>query len=140
MVHPKMFEDDDPLLARVRESALSLPGTAEKVSHGRPAFYTTKVFTYFGGSEKVDGQWVNHERCILVLPDSEERKALLEDDRVYVPGYLGASGWVGFELPTLRAAKARWAEVTELMDASYRNTAGRRLVTALDARSLTPAR
>ncbi len=32
MVHPKMFDDDDPVLARVRHIALALPETAEKVS------------------------------------------------------------------------------------------------------------
>mgnify|MGYP000895616343 CR=1 FL=1 len=36
-------------------SFFALPGAAEKVSHGRPAFFTTKVFAYYGGSRKVDG-------------------------------------------------------------------------------------
>lgn len=134
MVHPKMFRDDDPLLARVREIAMAFPGAAEKVSHGRPNFFTTKIFVYFGGSEKVDGEWVSHEGSILVLPDASERDALLEDPRVYVPGYLGPYGWVGLELPKARAAKAAWAEVAELVDASYRNTAGTRHVAELDAR------
>jgi hypothetical protein len=34
----------------------------------------------------------------------------------------------------LRAATATWAEVGELLDASFRNTAGKRLVAELDAR------
>lgn len=134
MAHPKMFRDDDPLLARVREIATAFPGAAEKVSHGRPNFYTTKIFVYFGGSAKVEGEWVSHEKSVLVLPDETEREALLGDPRVYVPGYLGPYGWIGFELPPLRAAKARWAEVAELIDASYRNTAGKTLIARLDAR------
>jgi hypothetical protein len=132
--HPKMFEDDDPFLHRVREMALALPGAAEKVSHGRPAFYTKKVFAYYGGSEKVDGEWVQHPRCVLVLPGPDELPSLVQDERYYVPGYLGAYGWIGFELPPLRAARATWAEVGELLDASFRNTAGKRLVAELDAR------
>ena len=134
MPHPQMFRDDDPLLARVREIAMTFPGAAEKISHGRPSFFTTKVFVYFGGSQKVDGEWVSHEASVLVLPDATEREALLGDPRVYVPAYLGPSGWIGFELPTLRAAKTRWAEVVELIDASYRNTAGKRHVAELLAR------
>lgn len=134
MAHPKMFRDDDPLLARVREIAMAFPGAAEKVAHGRPNFFTTKIFVYFGGSEKVDGEWVSHEASILVLPDASERDAMIEDPRVYVPGYLGPYGWVGFELPKVRAAKAAWTEVAELVDASYRNTAGVRHVAELDAR------
>ena len=129
-----MFSDDDPFLRRVREMALAFPGAAEKVSHGRPTFYTKKVFAYYGGSEKVDGEWVQHPRCILVLPDPDELPSLVQDERYYVPGYLGPYGWIGFELPPLRAATATWAEVGELLDASFRNTAGKRLVAKLDAR------
>lgn len=51
-----MFNDDDPVLARVREVALALPDGADKVSHGRPAFFTTKVFAYDGTWVKVDGE------------------------------------------------------------------------------------
>ena len=32
MAHPQMFDDDDPMLARVRELALGFPEAAEKVS------------------------------------------------------------------------------------------------------------
>ena len=56
VAHPRMFDDDDPVLARVRTIALALPDAAEKVSHGRPAFFTTKVFAYYGGSLKVDAK------------------------------------------------------------------------------------
>ena len=52
MAHPQMFDDDDPYLGRVRALAARFPGTAEKVSHGRPAFFTRKVFAYYGGVPK----------------------------------------------------------------------------------------
>lgn len=125
-----MFADDDPLLARVRRIALALPGAAEKVSHGRPAFFTAKVFAYYGGAEKVDGEWVQHEQSVMVLLDRDEREALLADPRVYVPGYLGAYGWLGLDL---HAAAGGWDEVAELVESSYRGTAPRRLVAELDA-------
>lgn len=130
MAHPQMFDDDDPLLGRVRHLAAALPNTAEKVSHGRPAFYTKKVFAYYGGSLKVDGAWVQHPQSIVVLPDESERRALLEDHRVYVPAYLGPSGWIGLDLDD----RTDWSEVAELLDASYRLTAPARDVAALDAR------
>ncbi len=130
MAHPQMYRDDDPSLARVREIALAFPGALEKVSHGRPNFYTTKIFTYYGGSVKVAGEWVQHERSILVLPDESEREALLARQGIFVPGYLGPYGWLGLDLPSRRSS---WDEVTELIDASYRNTAGQRLIAALDA-------
>lgn len=110
----QMFDDDDPYLARVREIASTLPGSAEKISHGRPALYTTKVFAYYGGSRKVDGVWVQHPHSIVVLPDVDDRHALLEDGRVFVPAYLGPSGWLGFDL----GDDTDWPEVGELLDAS----------------------
>ncbi len=130
MAHPLMFDDADPFLARLRRVALTLPDAAEKVSHGRPAFYTTKVFAYFGGSLRVDGEWEQHEHAVVVLPDAAEREALLHDDRVWVPAYLGPSGWLGLDLD----AGTDWAEVAELVESSYRVTAGARRVRRLDGR------
>ena len=46
MAHPIMFDDADAMLGRVRDPALALPEAGEKVSHGRPAFFTQKVFCY----------------------------------------------------------------------------------------------
>lgn len=135
MAHPQMFEDDDPVLARVRELALALPAAAMKVSHGRPAFWTQprgKVFVYYGGPVKVDGAYVQHEQSIMVLLDADEREALLDDPRVFVPAYIGGSGWLGIDLPD--AAAGGWDEVAELVDASYRRTASSTLVAELDAR------
>jgi predicted DNA-binding protein (MmcQ/YjbR family) len=126
-----MFDDADPVLGRVRELALAFPDAAEKVSHGHPAFFTTKVFGYYGGSVKVDGAYRRHERSLLVLLEPDERAALLDAGRCYVPAYLGAYGWVGVDLDD----DTDWAEIGELLDASYRRTAGRRRVAALDARS-----
>jgi predicted DNA-binding protein (MmcQ/YjbR family) len=123
-----MFDDDDPVLARVRAIALALPGTDEKVSHGRPAFFTKKVFAYYGGSLREDDDWVQHPHAVIVLPDPDDRRALLEDDRSFVPAYLGPSGWVGVDLDDA----TDWDEVAELLDASYRLTAPKRLVAELD--------
>ncbi len=125
-----MFADDDPALARVRALALALPGAQEKVSHGRPAFFTTKVFAYYGGSHKVDGDWHEHPQCLMVLLDEDERTALLEEDRSFVPAYLGPSGWLGVDLPA--PDERGWDEVAELLDASFRLTAPVRLVRELD--------
>ncbi|MFY1649548.1 MmcQ/YjbR family DNA-binding protein [Solwaraspora sp. WMMB762] len=129
MPHPIMFDDADPLLAEVRRLALTFPDAAEKISHGHPAFYTTKVFAYYGGSVKVDGVYQQHDHSVLVLVDPDERAALLAEPRCYAPAYLAASGWVGVDL----ADDTDWAEIGELLDASYRRTAGPRRVARLDA-------
>jgi len=125
-----MFDDADPLLGRLRTLALAFPDAAEKISHGHPAFFTTKVFAYYGGSVKVDGVYQRHERSVLVLIEPDERAALAEERRCYVPAYLGASGWIGVDLDD----GTDWDEIEELLDASYRRTAGPRRVAALDSR------
>ena len=123
-----MFDDDDPLLARVRQVALALPDAAEKVSHGIPAFFTTKVFAYYGGSVKTDDGYERHSQSLLVLADPAERPALLEDGSCFHPMYLGVSGWVGIDL----GDDTDWDEVGELVETSYRRTAGVRRVARLD--------
>ncbi|WP_460846296.1 MmcQ/YjbR family DNA-binding protein [Phytohabitans suffuscus] len=130
-MHPIMFDEADPVLGRVRALALAFPDAAQKVSHGRPAFFTTKVFAYYGGSVRVEGGYRQHERSVLVLVDPGERAALLEQDRCYVPAYLGGYGWIGVDL----ADDTDWGEVNELLDASYRRTAGARRVAVLDSRA-----
>ncbi len=127
MGHPIMFDDGDPLLNRLRELALAFPDAAEKISHGHPAFFTTKVFAYYGGSIKVNGEYERHEQSVLVLIEPDERLALLEQPRCYLPAYLGPSGWLGVDL----TAGTDWAEIGELLDASYRRTAGPRRVARL---------
>ena len=44
MPHPVMFDDADPILARVRKIALAFPEATEKISHGRPTFSAPKMF------------------------------------------------------------------------------------------------
>ena len=127
MAHPQMFDDDDPILARVRGLALAFPDTAEKVSHGRPAFYTKKIFAYYGASVRREGEWDQHPQSIVVLPDPDDRLALEEDARTFSPAYLGPYGWIGLDID----GSTDWAEVTELLDASYRLTAPKSSVTRL---------
>ena len=130
MAHERMFDPDDPVLAKVREIALRFPQADEKTSHGRPAFYTKKVFAYYGGAvRRGDGDWVQHPRSIMVLLDTDERAALLAEPRTFAPAYYGPSGWIGLDL----SLDSDFAEVAELLDSSFRNTAAAHLVAELDA-------
>lgn len=125
-----MFDDDDPCLARVRDLALTLPQAAERISHGRPMFHTTKGFAYYGGSIKVDGAYVTHGASVVFLPEPDERPALEQDVRVYRPAYLGAYGWLGLILDQ----RTGWDEVAELLETSFRLTAPARAIAQLPPR------
>jgi predicted DNA-binding protein (MmcQ/YjbR family) len=130
MAHPQMFDDDDPMLERVRTIALALPGAQEKISHGRPAFHTVKVHCYYGGSRKVDGQWEQHPQAVLLHLPPGERAALAEEARSFVPAYLGPSGWLGLDL----GADTDLVELAELIEESYRTVAPARLIGQLETR------
>ncbi len=120
-----MFSDDDPYLAEVRAIALALPDAVEAVAHGRPTFRCGKMFGNYGGSVKGG---VRHEQSLLFIPDPVERAALIGDRRFYVPAYFGPAGWLGILLDD----DTDWTEVTELLDASYRQVAPKRSVAKLD--------
>ena len=75
MAHPARFDPDDPLLHRLRDIALALPGADEKVSHGRPTFFTRKVFAIFGGVVKGDHRTDALGQALVFLPEEAERPA-----------------------------------------------------------------
>ena len=109
-----MYDEDDPLLARVRELCLGRPETREKESHGRPTFFAgSRGFAQFGVAGPDD-------RRLLVRPDDAERAALLQHPRASVPPYLGPSGWLGYDLvddPGLPPVD--WDEMAELVQDSW---------------------
>jgi hypothetical protein len=133
MPHPIMFHDDDPVLAEVRTIALGFPEAYEKVSHGRPSFFASKMFAMYGGSAKPSikgGDYLQYPQSIMVKGDESDRRALEQDTRFFFPAYLGPAGWLGLDLTA--GKKVDWGEVRELIDASYRMVAPKKLVKQLD--------
>lgn len=127
-----MFRDDDLGLADVRAIALRFPEAFEKVSWGRPVFCAPKIFAMYGGNAKTPGQpgeYTPYPHSILVKVDESDRKAFEQDSRFYYPAYMGPSGWLGLDFT---AAKVDWNEVRELVDASFRMVATKKLIKQLD--------
>jgi hypothetical protein len=133
VTHPIMFEAADPLLARVRELALALPSTEERISHGRPWFSIVGgvAFAVYGSGTKGPDK-VMHPRSVVVHVDDDERPARVQDPRFFVPAYLGPKGWLGMDVDD---PDTDWTEVAELLDASWRHAAPARLVRATAAPS-----
>lgn len=133
MPHPIMFRDDDPGLAELRTIALDLPQSFEKISHGRPVFCVPKMYAVYGGSCKtlVPGEMTPFPHSVLGKADENDRKALEQDRRFFLPAYMGPFGWLGLDLT---AAKVDWDEVRELIDASYRLVAPHKALKLLDER------
>lgn len=128
MPHPTMFDHRDRSLADLRRICLRLPGAAERVSHGRPCFFTKKVFAIYGATTKGDHHSGRYDESVLVLTHPDEAAALLATPRFFVPAYWGPHGWIGLDLT---AAEVDWDEVGELVTESFRLTAPTALVTKL---------
>jgi predicted DNA-binding protein (MmcQ/YjbR family) len=131
MPHPIMFRDDDPGLAELRAIALGFPEAHEKVSHGRPVFCVPKMFAMYGGNSKVikPGEMTPFPHSLLVKVDESDRVALQQDQRFFYPMYMGPLGWMGLDFT---AAKVDWTEIRELLDASFRLVATKRLIKQLE--------
>ncbi|OZG28620.1 phosphoribosylglycinamide formyltransferase [Williamsia sp. 1138] len=125
MPHPIMFSDDDPVLNRLREVALAFPDATEVVAHGRPTFRGGKMFGMYGGGVKGGPQF---ETSLLFKVGENDRAALEQDARFFYPAYVGPYGWLGLDL----SKKPDWREVAELLDASYRLIAPKKLIARLD--------
>lgn len=120
-----MSPDPESVLARVRELALALPGTAERASHGSPGFHIEKgkFFAYFWHNHHSDGETV----VIVKTSGDEEHTMLIEmdPDCYYSPPYLGPSGWVAMRL---NGDDVDWDRVGDRIAQSWEMVAPRRLL------------
>ena len=129
MPHPTMVDPSDASLADLRRICLRLPGAAEKVSHGRPCFFTKKVSPSTAPSARETITQGATTRSVLILAHPDEAAALTATPRFFVPAYWGPYGWIGLDLT---AAEVDWDEVGELVTESFRLTAPRALVAQLE--------
>jgi predicted DNA-binding protein (MmcQ/YjbR family) len=110
------------LLARLREICLGLPEVRETVKWGHPTFEAGKKM--FAVLDRYQGR-----ACIAfrVLPES--LATLLADDRFYEAPYAARHGWICM----LADGPIDWREVKELLLASYRQVALKRMVALLES-------
>lgn len=108
------------VLGRLRKICLAWPGTKEKETWGHPTFRAgEKIFATFGESRG--------DPCITFKAPKEERNALLEDPRFFVPAYVGHKGWLSVRVDSM----VDWKEVERLVLESYRQIAPKRMAKKL---------
>jgi formyltetrahydrofolate-dependent phosphoribosylglycinamide formyltransferase len=112
------------LLARIRNIALELPESEEKISHGSPGFLVRggKFFAYFSRNHHGDGI-----TALLVKASGlDEQVALIEQEPglYFRPAYLGPSGWIGIRLDT---GSVDWDHIAVWLTKSWRLSAPKRL-------------
>jgi hypothetical protein len=119
-----MYSDHDPYLAELRGVCGRFPESVEVEAWGRPTFRAgKKIFAVYQSDSDAE------RYAVIFKPEADERPALVDDVRFYVPPYFGPSGWLALEFT---AAKVDWREVAELMESSYRQVALKRMLRALD--------
>jgi len=113
-------------LDKVRESALELPETEEKLSHGQPTFFVAgKQFAQFRDNHHGDGKTVV---CVKTGSLDEQAMLLESDPETYSkPAYLWTSAWVSINL---KGDQVDWGHVGDRIAASWELAAPRRLLEA----------
>jgi hypothetical protein len=113
----------DPL-TRIRQSALELPGTEERLSHGQPTFFVAgKQFAQFRNNHHGDGKTVV---CVRVSSFDEQAMLLEADPETYSkPAYLPS--WVSIKVA---GDDVDWDHVGDRIAESWELAAPRRLLEA----------
>jgi hypothetical protein len=113
----------DPL-AKVREAALELPGTEERLSHGQPTFFVAgKQFAQFRDNHHGDRRTVV---CVRTSSLDEQVMLLEADPETYSkPAYLPS--WVSINLA---GGTVDWDHVGDRIAESWELAAPRRLLEA----------
>jgi len=113
----------DPL-TRIREAALELPETEERLSHGQPTFFVAgKQFAQFRSNHHGDRKVVV---CVRVSSIDEQAMLLEADPETYSkPAYLPS--WVSINLAS---DTVDWDHVADRIAQSWELAAPRRLLEA----------
>jgi hypothetical protein len=113
---------EEPRLVRLTKICLALPEVTRECSGSHAGFYVRKkTFAYFLNDHHGDG--IVAVAC-KALPGENTALAAAQPSRFYLPAYVGPRGWVALRLDV---GKVDWREVTELVAASYRQVAPKRL-------------
>jgi hypothetical protein len=113
----------DPL-SKIRETALELPETEERLSHGQPTFFVAgKQFAQFRDNHHGDGKTVV---CVRISGLDEQAMLLEADPETYSkPAYLPS--WISINLA---GEGVDFGHVADRIAASWELAAPRRLLEA----------
>jgi predicted DNA-binding protein (MmcQ/YjbR family) len=122
MAHPRMYDDSNPIIKRLREVCLALPEAFEKEAWGECTFRVTGG-SMFGMTDN------NHHNsghiAVWVKAPPMVQEILVKSDhgRFFVPPYMGPKGWVGVRLDD----QVNWDEVAGILKDGYQMSAPKRL-------------
>jgi len=113
---------EHPQLDRLREICLGYPEAIERVTWEQQTFRVREKIFAMASADAGDARvWLK------AGPGVQELLIVADPARFYRPPYVGPKGWIGIRL----FEPVDWGEVGDLVDASYRLIAPKRLVAQL---------
>lgn len=101
---------------RIRKLCLSLPETAETLSHGSPTFWVKKrTFLAFADNHHGDGRvavWCN------AAEGAQEILVGSDPDNFFIPPYVGKGGWIGMRIDR----GLPWSSISSVVKDAYAAT------------------
>ena len=119
----------EQLRRKISAICLSLPEaqTAPRLSAHSKFSVAGRTFAYYLVDHHGDGRLA---LACKAAPGAQAGLVAADPTRFFIPPYLGAKGWIGYDFG---AARADWREVRELITGSYCLVAPRRLAAAIGA-------
>jgi hypothetical protein len=115
---------------RLRHICLALPEAHEKSAWGTPTFRVkNKLFAMYAAPNDHHGAG-RHAVWCKATHIAQDDLVRFDEDRYFVPPYVGVSGWVGIYLDR----GPNWRTVADLMRDAYRMIAPKRLAALVGER------
>jgi predicted DNA-binding protein (MmcQ/YjbR family) len=122
MAHPRMYDDLNPAIRRLREICLALPQAFEKEAWGECTFRVTggSMFAMTDNNHHNSG----HVAVWVKAPPMVQEILVKSDSwRFFIPAYMGPKGWVGVRLDD----QVSWDELAAILKDGYLMSAPKKL-------------
>lgn len=114
MAHPRMYDDSNPLIQKLRKVCLALGSVVEKEAWGECTFRVVdgSMFAMTDNNHHQSGHV-----AVWVKAPAMAQEILINSDpqRFFKPPYMGHKGWVGVRLE----GKAAWDHITAILRDGY---------------------
>jgi len=133
MAHPRMYDDSNPAIKKLREICLAMPEVFEKEAWGEC------TFRVIGGSMFAMTDNNHHKSghvAVWVKAPAMVQEILVNSDpkRFFVPPYMGKQGWVGVRIDY----KIKWDQTAAILKDGYLLSAPKKLQVGIPARTSAP--
>jgi predicted DNA-binding protein (MmcQ/YjbR family) len=133
MAHPRMYDDSNPAIKKLREICLAMPEVFEKEAWGECTFRVTggSMFAMTDNNHHNSGHlavWVKAPAMVQEILVNSDPK------RFFVPPYMGKQGWVGVRIDY----KVKWDQTAAILKDGYLLSVPKKLKVGIPARTSAP--